>query len=322
MCLYPQLLKNKKYTPTKKNNGIVPDIKDERTRYIPVGCGKCIECLKKKAQGWKIRLNEEIRYNNKATFVTLTFNENSLQKLKNELTGIPNNKIENEIATLAVRRFLERWRKKYKISIKHWLITEKGHKNTERIHLHGIIWSLDKIEIEKIWSYGWIFSGEYVNEKTINYIMKYVTKIDLQHKWFVGKVLTSPGMGKQYINREDSKKNVYRKIETNELYTTRTGAKMPIPIYYRNKIYSEDEREELWINKLNEEIRYVCGEKIDVSTPEGEKLYEKTRDYYRNKSKKLGLEPNKTWNDIDYNKYKEIIKYMTNVMKNPGKNMT
>ena len=31
--------------------------------------------------------------------------------------------IENEIATIAVRRFLERWRKKYKKSARHFLIS-------------------------------------------------------------------------------------------------------------------------------------------------------------------------------------------------------
>ena len=50
-------------------------------------------------------------------------------------TDIPLGKIEDGIATLAVRRFLERWRKKYKKSVKHWFVTELGGKFTERIHL-------------------------------------------------------------------------------------------------------------------------------------------------------------------------------------------
>ena len=33
---------------------------------------------------------------------------------------------DNNIATLSVRRFLERWRKEFKRSVRHWLITELG----------------------------------------------------------------------------------------------------------------------------------------------------------------------------------------------------
>lgn len=29
-------------------------------------------------------------------------------------------------------------------SIKHWIVTEKGHTNTRRIHIHGIFWHKNK----------------------------------------------------------------------------------------------------------------------------------------------------------------------------------
>ena len=37
MCLYPKLIKNKKYIMNKKNNGIIPEVNDERALYVPVG---------------------------------------------------------------------------------------------------------------------------------------------------------------------------------------------------------------------------------------------------------------------------------------------
>ena len=46
-----------------------------------------------------------------------------------------------------------------------------------------------------------------------------------------------------------------------------------MPIYYRNKIYTEEEKEELWIKKLDEQTRYINGIKIDISKDE--------EDYYR-----------------------------------------
>ena len=50
MCLYPKLIRNPKYKSTKKNGGVVPPLVDKRVGLIPVGCGKCMECRKKKAR--------------------------------------------------------------------------------------------------------------------------------------------------------------------------------------------------------------------------------------------------------------------------------
>ena len=155
MCLYPRLMVNKKYTRTKKNGGNVPIIKDERTRYVPIGCGICIECLKQKANSWNIRLQEEFKSNNIAQFVTLTFSEEKIKELSNKYTKLNGGTLtdphqNNELAIFAVRYFLERWRKKRKKSVKHWLVTELGHNGTERIHLHGIIWTAEKNDIKKI----------------------------------------------------------------------------------------------------------------------------------------------------------------------------
>jgi len=265
MCLYPRVIKNRKYTPTKKNGGRVPLLKDKRCEYVPVGCGKCIECMKQKSRTWYVRLTEEIKTNKNGVFVTLTYSNESIKALQNELKNIQGYELDNELATLSTRRFLERWRKKHKKSVKHWLVTELGHENTENIHIHGIIFTDHKEDIEKIWQYGYVYKGEYVNERTISYITKYITKTDEKHKYYTPKILTSPGVGKEYINKIDSKNNKYKGKETTETYKNRQGHKMNLPTYYRNKIYTEEEREELWINKLDKNTRYVCGEKIDIS---------------------------------------------------------
>jgi hypothetical protein len=110
-----------------------------------------------------------------------------------------------------------------------------------------------------------IFVGDYVNEKTINYIVKYVNKTDQKHPNYNSKVLTSAGIGSKYIERYDSKLNKYKGIDTDETYKTRQGIKLNMPIYYRNKIYTEEEREQLWLQKLDKEERWVCGEKVDIS---------------------------------------------------------
>ena len=70
-----------------------------------------------------------------------------------------------------------------KKSIKHWIVTEKGHTNTRRIHLHGIFYAPNGITQFKLinilrnnWIDGYCYNGKYCNEKTINYVSKYMTK--------------------------------------------------------------------------------------------------------------------------------------------------
>ena len=72
------------------------------------------------------------------------------------------------------------------------------------------------------------------------------------------------------MKRAESEINKYKGKETRETYTTRAGYKIALPIYYRNKIYKEREREMLWIMKLNEKVRYVDKIKIDISKGEEE----------------------------------------------------
>ena len=125
--------------------------------------------------------------------------------MKNELEVKSVKGNENSIATLALRKFLERCRKKTGKSLKHWCVTELGE-DRGRIHLHGIFFGENAAElaVEK-WKYGYVFVGSFVSERTINYISKYMLKDDLNNREFTGKVLTSAGMGKQYFERGDWK---------------------------------------------------------------------------------------------------------------------
>ena len=105
-----------------------------------------------------------------------TIDDENLEILKNELEVKSVKGNENNIATLALRKFLERCRKKTGKSLKHWCVTELGE-DRGRIHLHGIFFGNQAAElvIEK-WKYGYVFIGNFVNEKTINYISKYMLK--------------------------------------------------------------------------------------------------------------------------------------------------
>ena len=89
-----------------------------------------------------------------------------------------------------------------------------------------------------------------------------MTKIDKEHPDFVGKILCSRGIGAGYTKRPDAAKHKYKKGETIETYRLRNGAKINLPIYYRNKLFTEKEKELLFIDKINKGIIYVLGTRV------------------------------------------------------------
>lgn len=301
MCLYPKFIKNKKYLPNKKNNYNPPTPTDYRTTIVPVGCGNCIECRQQKAREWQTRLHEEIKIHKCKYFVTLTFSEENFTKLCKELKT----ETANIIAAKAVRRFLERWRKKYKKSVTHWLITELGHTNTERLHLHGLIFTEEPLtlqELQNIWQYGIADNGQYVNERTINYIVKYVTKIDNDHKGYIPQIFCSSGIGRSFCNTIDFQRRKYNGTNTIEYYTLNNGAKVNLPIYYRNKLYTEEQREQLWLQKLDKQETYVRGLKMPLKTDEDINRYNEVLKQQQEENKRLGYgDDSKEWQRKDYN---------------------
>ncbi len=325
MCLYPKLIKNRRYVANKKNRGVIPPLPigidgkpDERVMMVPVGCQKCMECRKKKRREWQVRLTEEVKHNKNGIFVTLTFSDESIKELGEGIKLDGYNR-DNEIAKIGVRRFLERWRKKYKKSVRHWLVTELGHNGTENVHLHGIIWTdKDPKEIDRIWKYGytWLSTENkgYVNYKTINYIVKYISKTDIKHKEYKPKILTSSGIGKGYVKSWNFKQNKFKKDKTNEVYINEQGYKFALPIYYRNKLYEDEEREQLWLEKLNKQIRFVDGMEIDIS--KNDDNYWKALDEARRKNKRLQFGDDKiNWELKKYERNLRNMNYKKRVQR-------
>lgn len=217
--------------------------------------------MKEKGREWGIRMKEELRQGNRQMqFITLTFSEDALKKYMDKANT--KNEKSNDIAKIAIRQWLERIRKQTGKSVKHWLVTECGHKGTERLHIHGITWSnWTKEELEKSWSNGWVYIGNYCNEKTINYIIKYVSKQDQINKDFHAKILCSPGIGKGYEKRIDAKiRNKYMGIETDTSYINTNGTKVPLPTYYKRKLYTDEERETIWTGIAAKGLKYINGQ--------------------------------------------------------------
>ena len=292
MCLYPQYFKNPKYLPNKKNKGRPPICKDKRLLYIPAKCGCCIECRKEKQREWRVRLEEELR-SNLGYFTTLTISPEGIKKIE-EKTGLKWEENPNEIATKALRLFLERARKETGKSIRHWCVTELGEER-DRIHLHGIFFGQKSAElIRKHWKYGFIFIGGYCNSRSVNYMTKYMLKVDVKHPEFKQIVLTSPGIGAEYMDRLDYlwQKQNYKKIDV-ATYTFRNGVKMAMPKYYKDKIFTEREKEVMWINNLDRGLLWIYGEKVKANDW---KTIDNLREYWQKYGREVMGDDPIAWN--------------------------
>lgn len=248
-CLQPIPIRNKYHGVDLLSGEVLQSLPDSRDRYHMVPCGKCYECLRKKAADWRFRLLQELRYatHNDFFFVTLTFSDESLDALASDSPDTPL----NGLVKIAVRRFLERYRAKYGKSLRHFFITELGGK-LGRIHLHGVIiaprclrpkTTPHKVDIPvftDLWSYGYTWVG-WCTQATMSYTLKYIFKGTDDYRPII---LCSPGIGRAYVNAAIS----WHRQEDGRFYcVTSTGHKVGLPRYYSLKIFSDIER---WLRRM------------------------------------------------------------------------
>ena len=134
------------------------------------------------------------------------------------------------------------------------------------------------------------------------YITKYMLKINEKRPEFKGKVLSSAGIGKGYLNRNDAKRNAFKEEETDETYKLRNGIKINLPNYYKNHIYTEEEKEKLWIIKQEKGYRYIQGEKVDMNS---EEEIRNITEFYRARGVTLYKDNPEAWDkEKNYARYK------------------
>ncbi len=112
----------------------------------------------------------------------------------------------------------------------------------------------------------------------------------------------------------DWKNNKFKGSETDEAYRTRSGHKLAMPVYWRNKIYTEEQREELWLEKLDKEERWVMGEKISIKN--GIDIYDNVVKHYRRLNKTLGYGTDeKDEERAEYERERRILMQKTRIAK-------
>ena len=213
--------------PVGRTEPIIDFESGEVFEAIPIGCGKCLECINLHKLQWTHRLMDELSCHKLAMFLTLTYR--------------PGSTFDGDLHPEHLTLFLKRLRKSIEPQkIRYFLCGEYGSKG--RPHYHVIIFGYlfpdaqpfrrDKKgfmmcrspTLEKLWPYG--FSSILpANETTFGYVTKDMQKLRPlekgRRKPFL-RMSTHPGIGAAGWNRSLSDGLLWH-----------AGKSCPLPRYYK-----------------------------------------------------------------------------------------
>lgn len=248
MCVSPIILKRLRFRKDDYVTGKYP-------------CGKCIECMQARRNSWHIRLLNELKVAQNAIFATFTYDDECITLTENNLMNLDYKDVQR-----MWKRYRTNYYRKHKENskLKYFLVGEYGS-NTHRPHYHAIIFNVDVEMLQNMWEYGFSHIGE-VNEKSIFYTLKYCLKKTHEDQFrneyddrAPEKALMSKGLGISYLTKEMIK---YHKNDITRGVTYLGNKKMALPRYYRDKIFTELEKEQR-TQKIQEKFDKKADPKLD-----------------------------------------------------------
>jgi len=215
---------------------------------INVNCGKCVYCIERRKTEWCFRMEYEARRAVTKHFVTLTYNYHN----------VPYDKYGNKVLVQShLTAFMKRLRYYHeqgkdsieayihglssKDKIRFFACGEYGSLR-KRPHFHLMIFNASRRDIEAAWTMGEVHCVPAKGNAAAAYIMKYMDKgLGAISNWRVPREFTtqSEGIGLQYV--DDMKEWHKRNLDVCYV-SSPTGALLPMPRYFRDKIYTEEER--------------------------------------------------------------------------------
>lgn len=117
-----------------------------------------------------------------------------------------------------------------------------------------------------------LLQREILQRKNNKLRIKIHDKKDMDNPEYTGKVLCSPGLGAGYVKRI-GKRHEWKGEETKENYYTRQGTYIALPKYYKYKLFTEEQREQLWIYRENSGEKFVGNFKVKITDEESEEYY-------------------------------------------------
>lgn len=222
----------------------------QKSAIVP--CGKCPQCTARRTSAWSFRLMQENKVSDSSYFITLTYAD---ENLKYENLTTPPTLFKRDI-----QLFLKRLRKahpKNSLPLKYFAAGEYGEK-TWRPHYHLILFNAQIELIQPAWNLGTVHYGD-VNEASIGYTLKYISKPKPSRYALRGRnqqfQLQSKGLGKNYLTHAMVRWHQLD-IPTRAYCNLTDGKKITMPRYYKEKIYSLEEREiihEVHLEKITKE---------------------------------------------------------------------
>lgn len=263
-CLNPIRVKNPRYRGLSKSelSDVAVDMFGDLATRDPQGffhpldesfvvpCGRCERCLSVRKSAWRTRLLREYDYNSdkKNYFVTLTFDDENLQKY---VLGKSNSE-KGAILT----RFIDRFRKRFGSSVRYFFISELGE-HTGRFHFHGILFdapvNLHTNLLRDIWKHGYVVVSRLQNGRAISYCIKYITKLhvysrDCSESVFTPVMRASLRLGFREDEYDALRSNILAAARRGQFYTFyRFGKPLTVPRYYRKKVLTPSESLDLWL---------------------------------------------------------------------------
>lgn len=211
-------------------------------QYAQVPCGRCPNCLKRRASNWGFRLQREAERSRTSLFVTLTYDSKFVPISKKGWMTLVKRDCQLFFKRLRKMHFL-----KYGSDhpIRYYLAGEYGSQR-KRPHYHIILFNADELDILKAWCdpvtgdpIGDVDIGN-VSGASIAYTVKYINKgawkpmhvnDDRQPEFS----LMSKRMGSNYLT--ESVINSFRSNIEKTYIRLEGGVKMGVPRYYKNKIF-------------------------------------------------------------------------------------
>lgn len=229
-------------------------IYDSKNKYsdkfiAEVECGSCLACRTKKVSWLKTLGNWNWNKFGVASFVTLTYSNESLINL-GRLVTLPDGTIRPTVCYKDGVKYLDRIKKEiirkkinskaFNKDFKYLMCTEYGEKY-DRCHIHVIIFGIDHIEgrglLKSNWKYGIVDVGE-LRPGGIQYVSEYLTK-NYMDKLF-DQQFEKMGLEKPRVKHSKNFENGFieakiKEIKENKSSYVEKNKKMPIPYYYKEK---------------------------------------------------------------------------------------
>lgn len=275
-------------------------------------CGRCPACLRNRQNEWVFRLNEEMKVSPFSYFFTLTYRDSDLPIL---LCDVP---LKIEIPTLSkrdIQLFLKRLRKALNFKIKYHIVGEYGPE-TLRPHYHGLLFSQCKIDQDVLlsaWSHQdlkYKVMEPCYGRSAAGYVSKYICQVPFLPEYlkelprkFRPFSMSSNGLGLTYL--ECNSQLVNKKLQQDEDFVVLDGKKMPMPRYYRNKLFPLDKGYKTALTRVFFDCEESQHEKMSIKRQELQSSIEEKR--YKNYLFKNNIEDCDS-SRVAYQDYKKTLR--------------